>query len=515
MTAAARVLTRIAATGIVAGLTLSPTMAATAQEAVAAARDYREREAARILRHFADLLRMPNYGGNVADVERVAGRLVEEFEARGARMEMLQLPGVPPVVAGSIDVPGATRTLGVYVHYDGQPPTGPDWVHGPFDPVLYSASMEDGGEPIAWPEAGDPIDPDWRIYARSASDDKAPLPALLAALDALRERGMALTSNVRFLFEGEEEIGSTHLQQYLETWPDRFDVDLWLFCDGPVHQSGNPQVVFGVRGVTGLELTVYGPRRPLHSGHYGNWAPVPGQMLAELLASMKDADGNVVIEGFYDSVAPLGREEQEALARLPVYDEQLREELGLGWTEGGDDTLTQRLMLPSLTIKGLRSGDVGPSARNVIPDRAMASLGIRLVKGNDPGAMLDLVERHIEAQGWHIVREDPDLETRRQHPKVIRVERGDGYPAARTDMGLPLVESVIEAVDAATEREVLLVPALGGSLPLYLFTDVLGTPAVILPIANHDNNQHGSNENIRLANLWYGIDLYASLLTMR
>jgi len=515
MTTRTRIIRRAGVVALASVLVMAPAGHGAQEDAVGAARQFREREAAAILEQFAQLLRLPNYGGDVEAVTRVAERLVQEFEARGARMEMLQLPGVPPVVSGSIDVPGATRTLGVYVHYDGQPPTGPDWVHDPFEPVLYSAGMDSGGEPIDWPAPGSAIDPEWRIYARSASDDKAPLPALLAALDALRERGIALTSNIRFLFEGEEEMGSQHLQQYLEGWPDRFDVDLWLFCDGPVHQSGNPQVVFGVRGMTGMELTVYGPSRPLHSGHYGNWAPVPGQMLAELIATMKDAEGNVVVEGFYDSVVPLGRDEQEALDRLPVYDDQLRSELGIGWTEGGGRTLSERLMLPSLTVRGLRSGDVGAAARNVIPDRAMASLGVRLVKGNDPEAMLELVERHIEAQGYHIVREEPDMETRTRYPRIVRVERSGGYPAARSDMGLPLVESVIGAVDAATDREVLLVPALGGSLPLYLFTEVLGTPAVILPIANHDNNQHGSNENIRLANLWYGIDMYASLLTMR
>jgi acetylornithine deacetylase/succinyl-diaminopimelate desuccinylase-like protein len=238
-------------------------------------------------------------------------------------------------------------------------------------------------------------------------------------------------------------------------------------------------------------------------------------MLAELIASMKDDDGNVVIDGFYDTVEPLGAEELAALAKLPVYDEELRAELGLAWTEG-EGTLNERLLLPSLTVKGMSSGNVGADARNVIPDRAEAALGIRLVKGNQPEDMIDRVEAHIRGQGYHIVREDPDLPTRLQHRKLAKVVRAtDGYPAARSDMGVPIVEEIIGAVHRASDREVLLVPALGGSLPLYLFTDRLGSPAVILPIANHDNNQHASNENIRLGNLWYGIELYASLLTMR
>jgi acetylornithine deacetylase/succinyl-diaminopimelate desuccinylase-like protein len=493
-----------------------PPSALSAQEnPVEAARAYRQANEVGILEFYRDLLSRPNYGGDLERITALAEFIAAEFRLRGASMELLTLPDAPPLITGEIRVPGAVRTIGIYVHYDGQPTTGPDWVHGPFEPVLYSDRMDLGGEPIAMPAAGEAVDPNWRIYARSASDDKAPLPALLAALDALRQADIPLTSNIRLLFDGEEELGSPNLDEYIDAYPDRFDVDLWLFCDGPVHQTGAPQVVFGVRGVTGLGVTVYGPARPLHSGHYGNWAPVPGQMLAELIASMKDDDGNVVIDGFYDTVEPLGRTEREALQRLPLPDEQLRADLGLGWTEG-DGTLAERLMLPSLTVRGMVSGSVGANARNVIPDRAEAALGIRLVKGNDPEAMVDLVEAHIRAQGYHVVYEEPDMEMRRLHPRIARVDRREsGYPASRTDMTLPRVEEVIAAVQQATSENVLLVPALGGSLPLYLFTEKLARPAVILPIANHDNNQHASNENIRIGNLWYGIDLYASLLTMR
>ncbi|MCK5650588.1 MAG: M20/M25/M40 family metallo-hydrolase, partial [Gemmatimonadetes bacterium] len=289
----------------------------------------------------------------------------------------------------------------------------------------------------------------------------------------------------------------------------------WLFFDGPVHQSGRPLVTFGVRGVTGLEVTVYGPLRPLHSGHYGNWAPVPGQMLAHLLATMKDEDGNVLIEGFYSTAEPVGELEQQALAQLPDYDDEIRRELGLVRTEGRGQSLAERLLFPSLTIRGLSSGNTGALARNVIPATATASMGMRLVKGNDPDHMQDLVEEHIRRQGYHIVREDPDMETRLAHPKIAKVVRGGGYPAARTRMDNPLVQQVVAATRrAAGSEDVVLAPALGGSLPLYLFTEGLGKPIMIIPIANHDNLQHAPDENLRIGNLWYGIDLYAELLTM-
>jgi len=273
-------------------------------------------------------------------------------------------------------------------------------------------------------------------------------------------------------------------------------------------------ISFGVRGVTGMEITVYGPSRALHSGHYGNWAPVPGQMLASLLASMKGDDGTVLVDGFYDTVEPLGDAECAALAALPKYDEEIKGELGLARTEGEPASLAERLLLPSLTVRGLESGNVGALTRNVIPSTATAALGVRLVKGNDPEHMLDLVEAHIRGQGYHIVREDPDQETRLSYPRIAKVTREHGYPAARTAMDVPIVQDVIAAARQAVGDDLVLSPGMGGSLPLYLFTDRLGKPALIVPVANHDDLQHAPNENLRIGNLWYAIDLYGALLTM-
>jgi acetylornithine deacetylase/succinyl-diaminopimelate desuccinylase-like protein len=523
-----------------------------ARASLAAVADYRAANGAGILADYRELLAIPNVASDSVGIWRNAEYLRGRLEGLGVDAELLTLPGAPPVVFGELRVPGAERTLALYVHYDGQPADPANWTHGPWEPTLYTASMEAGGEPRPWPEPGaadrggrvdrggradraaqadeagqadragqsagaqvaDPIDPEWRIYARSASDDKVPLGALFPVLETFREHELTPTSNLVFFFEGEEEAGSPHLETYLERYRDRVaDVDVWLFLDGPTHTSGRPQLTFGVRGVTGLSVTVYGAARSLHSGHYGNWAPVPGMMLARLLASMKTEDGRVLIDGFYETVAPLGRAERRALDALPDTDAELAAELGLARTEGAPAELAERLLLPALTVKGLASGNTGPLTRNVIPAEATAELGIRLVKGNDPEHMQELVEAHIRGQGYHIVRAEPDMETRLAHRRIAKVTRESGYPAARTDMSLPVVQDVIGAAQRAAP-DVLLVPSLGGSLPLYLFTDGLGHPAVIVPIANHDNNQHAPDENLRVGNLWYGMDLYAALLSM-
>jgi acetylornithine deacetylase/succinyl-diaminopimelate desuccinylase-like protein len=482
---------------------------AAAETPVDVAREYRQEHGARILGEYAILLRIPNVEGDSVNLGRNADLLVELFGQRGADMELLEIPGAVPLVTGQLTAPSATRTLGIYVHYDGQPVDESKWPQSPWDPTLYTQDIDRGGV------VGERIDPEWRLYARAAGDDKAPFPALLHALDALQSANIELTSNLVFLFEGEEESGSEHLGDYMEQFGEKLGADVWLILDGPLHQSRKPQLVFGVRGYTSLEITVYGASRNLHSGHYGNWSPNPGMMLAQLLASMKSEEGEVLIEGFHDSVEPIGEAERAALSTVPAVDEALREELGLARTEGGGALLSERLLLPSLNVRGLGSGNVGDLARNVIPKTAIASIDVRLVKGNDPEAMLDLIESHIRDQGYFIVREEPDQATRLANPRIAKVRRAtSGYEAARTDMNQPIVGLLTEAVRQATGEDVILTPSLGGSLPLYLFNEILDRPVVIVPIANHDDNQHAPNENLRLANLWYGIDLMAAILTM-
>ncbi|MDH3403523.1 MAG: M20/M25/M40 family metallo-hydrolase [Acidobacteriota bacterium] len=501
--------------GVLAALLARPGEGAGADPAVDAARAFRQAHGAEILRSFAELLALPNVASDLPGIERNALFIREALAARGARTELWRQDGVPPIVFGELPAPGAARTLGVYMHYDGQPVVAADWAQDPWQPTLYDGALEAGGRPRPLPVPGEPIDPEWRLYGRGAGDDKAPLPAILAALDALEAAGIPRTVNLKFFFEGEEEEGSGHLEAYMREHRERLDVDLWLVCDGPVHQSRRPQLVFGVRGITALDVTVYGASRYLHSGHYGNWSPNPALLLSQLLASMKDADGDVVIAGFYDDTIPPGPAERAALAALPAVEEGLLRELELapGATDGAGATLAERLLLPSLNVRGLVSGAVGAGARNVIPTQAEASLDVRLVKGNDPQRMLDVVEAHIASHGFHVVRETPDAATRRAHPRIAKVVREGGYPAARTPLDAAAVQPAIAAARRVAGDELILMPSLGGSLPLYLFADILGSPVVIVPIANHDDNQHAPNENLRLANLWYGIELMAALFT--
>jgi acetylornithine deacetylase/succinyl-diaminopimelate desuccinylase-like protein len=272
------------------------------------------------------------------------------------------------------------------------------------------------------------------------------------------------------------------------------------------------QVVYGVRGVMGLEITCYGPRRPLHSGHYGNWAPNPIAVLAELVSGMRKSDGHIPIDGFYDDVEPLSELARQALEKNPAPDAQLVEELDLGRTEGRGRSLSESLLLPALNLRGVRAAQVGEGARNVIPAEARASIDFRLVPGQTPERVRALVEAHLEREGYRVVETDPDPETRRAHPRVVRLQWEEGYAAMGTPMDLPVSRAVAEILDDALGEPVVRVPLLGGSLPLAWFEEALETPLIIVPIVNHDNNQHAADENLRVGHLWRGIEAYAALL---
>jgi acetylornithine deacetylase/succinyl-diaminopimelate desuccinylase-like protein len=275
-------------------------------------------------------------------------------------------------------------------------------------------------------------------------------------------------------------------------------------------------VVFGVRGDVNVDVTVYGAKRPLHSGHYGNWAPNPAMLLAHLLASMKDDAGRVLIAGWYDGVEPLGTAEQRAIAEAPAYDDELRSQLGFARAEGAGKSLLELINQPSLNINGMSSGDVGALARNVIPTTATAVLDLRLVKGNDHRRQVQLLVDHIRKQGFYVIDRDPNEDERKQHPLIAKVTtRSGGYNAERTRMDLPISMALTTAVQSTSARPIVRLPTAGGSLPLSIITDHLRTVTMTVPIANYDNNQHAENENIRLQNLWDGIETMAAVMTMK
>src|SRR3982751_2402832 len=456
------------------------------------------------LKELSDLIPIPNVATSIPDIRRNADRIMAMMDKRGLKPRLLEgdSADVPPAIYGEWLGPGAKRTLVLYAHQYGQGVTPEDWkATPPFEPRLYSDRLDRGGKPLPFPASGQTIADEWRIYGRSASDDKLGVVAILDGVDALKAAGKRPAYNLKIFFEGEEEQGSPHLAALLATHRDALKSDGWVIFDGPSHPSGAPLVSLGVRGDVNVDLTVYGPVRPLHSGHYGNWAPNPAMTMAQLLASMKDSNGRVTVAGWYDDVVPLTEAERAAIHAVPAADAQLKSELGLGWTEGNRLSLLDAIQQPSLNINGMRAADVGDKARNVIPTVAMATLDLRLVKGNDWKRQVDKLARHIQGQGFTVLNREPTMDERRRFPKIVMLIVGSGYNAERTPLDDPLAKSVAAA---AKPFGAVVLPSTGGSLPLFVFRETLGAPTVTLSLANYDNNQHAEDENLRLGNLWRG-----------
>ena len=460
------------------------------------------------------LYAIPNVANDSVGIARNIAWLTEAFGKRGVTLAPIRAPtGGNPALVGTLKSPGAARTVVFYAHYDGQPVAGGGWDGDPFTPELRRYSNSVAGAAVPLPARGDTIDPELRIRARAASDDKGPIVAMLAALDALRANKFTPSVNVVFFLEGEEEAGSTHLGDLLRAHRSTLQADAWLFFDGPVHVSGAPQIVLGVRGVMGADLTFYGPNRPLHSGHYGNWAPNPAVAAAHFVASVRDMNGRVLIDRFYADVPATTDADRASARTLSTTDDSVRKSLGLANTEGEGTPLGERIMLPALNIRGIRAGNTGSGAANAVPTSASVSIDFRLVPNQTPARIRDLLAAHLKKLGYTLTTSADAAGRSDDRSRLVWVTWDSGYTSVRVPASLPVVGAIRRLSARAYGREPYVVPILGGSLPLFHFVDALGATVVTVPIVNADNSQHAPNENVRVKNLWDGIALMAELMT--
>jgi acetylornithine deacetylase/succinyl-diaminopimelate desuccinylase-like protein len=288
-----------------------------------------------------------------------------------------------------------------------------------------------------------------------------------------------------------------------------------LILDGPIHPSNRPTLVYGARGNLTVNLTVYGPKFALHSGHYGNWIPNPGMRLAQLLATMKDDRGRVLVSGFYDGIR-LTPEDRRILQSVPDDEPALLKLFGVSEPDLVGESLQEALQYPSLNVRGLESAYVGAQARTIIPDHATAALDVRLVKETEGDALLAKIRRHIENQGYHVVETDPDDETRARYSKLAKLDspRGEGTSAYRTEMDDPQAQALAAALARFLGEEPVHIRTSGGTVPIAPFIEALGFPAVSVPTVNFDNNQHGENENVRVGHFFRAVVILAATLAM-
>src|SRR3954464_5090750 len=465
-----------------------------------------------IVNELLQALAIPNVADDRPNIIRNAEHLRGLLARRGFAAELLETEG-NPLVYGALTVPGATRTLLFYCHYDGQHVDPKAWKQpDPFTPVLRRGRMQDEPATID-PATVSTFDPEMRIYARSSSDDKAPIVALLTAIDALKASGSAPSSNVRVILDGEEEASSPSLVPAIARYKDRLHADLMVILDGPVHSSGRPTLVYGARGIATLDLTVFGPKSGVHSGNYGNWIPNPAMRLAALLSSMKDDEGRVTVAGYYDAVAPLTPAERAILDAVPDDSQKMLSTFGVAAPEKAFPRLQDALQYPTLNIRGLASSFVGDNARTIVPDRATAALDIRLVKETSADDLIAKLRAHIEKQGYHVIDSDPDDATRAKHSRIARLStNGPIINAFRTPVDNPRAQAVVASLTRTFGLPPVQLRTLGGTVPIAPFIERLGFPALIIPIVNFDNNQHEENENLRLGAFFDGIVTIAAVI---
>ncbi|MBL8589925.1 MAG: M20/M25/M40 family metallo-hydrolase [Methylobacteriaceae bacterium] len=427
------------------------------------------------VRRVMDYVRHPSISAQNIGIAEVGALLLDMLGALGLEAQALPTARHPMILGRRTDRPGAPTVI-LYGHYDVQPPDPLDqWLSPPFEPTIR----------------------DGRIYARGIGDNKGQHFAQLMAIEAHLAVHGALPCNVIVLLEGEEEIGSPHIADFVRQHADKLQADLVVTADGPLHRSGAPVVNFGVRGVASFELRARTAKRDMHSGNFGGVAPNAIWTLVHLLATMKNAAGEITIEGLHDPIVAPSEAERRAAAALPLDLAGAMQEIGVARLDApAARPFYDRLMFhPTLTINGLHGGYGGAGSKTVLPAEAIAKCDIRLVEAMTPQQVFEKVAAHVA----------------RHAPEVEFVAQGGMLPS-KTPFESRFAPAVVAAMRAGFGVEPLLFPALGGSLPDYVFTKILGLPAFGTPYANADEANHAPNENLSLDCFHNGIRSGAALL---
>ena len=462
------------------------------------------------IQEFREFLSIPNNGLYKEHVDRNVVWCESAFANRGFETQQLATKGAPMLLATKKGK-NAKQTVLFYVQVDGQPVDTSKWdQESPYLPTLKKQS-DDNWQQIDWELLNGQVNDNWRIFARSTSDAKGPIIMFLKAMDIMNDHNWEPNYNIKVIMDFEEEMGSPNLPAGVEAHREALKSDMLVILDGPRHPSNQPTLSFGARGISTITLKVFGPRRPQHSGHYGNYIPNPALKLSQLLASMKDEHGRVTIPGYYDGIE-LNEETTAILGEIPDDEEAIKKMIGVANSDKVASTLQESIQYPSLNIRGMQSGWVEAESRTIIPSTAIAEIDVRIVKENDPDRLISLVKKHIAEKGYHFVNGEPTDEERSQFSNLISFTYKNSYGAFRTDydskVGLWLNKALTTAFGKAPIRK----RTSGGSIPISPFVNTLGIPAVTVPTVNSDNNQHSPNENIRIGNLKDGIKTCLAIL---
>ena len=462
---------------------------------------------------YLESLTLPNDAVNAADIQKNAEWFAKAFEKRGFRTQLLPNNGKPLVFAEYGRKAAGAKTILFYMHIDGQPVLPEQWAQkSPWIPVVKQRDAAGKWQEVPTQRLYDAkLDPELRVFARSSSDDKGPIGMFLAAMDALHAASMEPAINVKVILDSEEEKGSVRIGEVATANKSLLASDAIIIHDGPRHGSNKPTLIYGNRGNTIVTLTVYGPKSPLHSGHFGNYAPNPAQRMATLLASMKDEDGRVTIPGYYDRVK-LTDDDRRIMAQVDDNETALLKRLGIAHAEKVGSNYQEALQYPSLNIRGMQAAAIGDKGANIVPNKAVAELDLRTTPETPPEYLMKLIEDHIRAHGYYVVAGEPTDEERAAHDKIASMKLGRGSRAARTPMDSPIGGWAYCALKQAGGTEPVRIRMMGGSVPTDKLVDALQVPFIIVPLVNGDNNQHSFDENLRVGHYVEGTRTLATLL---
>lgn len=468
-------------------------------------------QVAKSIQELKEFIAIPNDALNADDIDDNIFWLKKQFEKRGFNTAELATSNLPLFFA-AMPMEDAKPTVLIYMHFDGQSVEPSKWNQiNPYQMVL-KKPINDSLVTADFKELDDEINYDWRLFGRSTSDDKGPIVMLLNAIDLLQKEEKTIPFNIKVILDSEEEKGSKPLPDAVKQYRELLEADFLLIADGPVHASEKPTIVYGCRGITTLTLTTFGPIKPQHSGHYGNYAPNPGFQLAQLLSSMKDEDGKVTIPGYYDGIF-LDENIMAVLKKVPDDDRVIAEKLQFKEAEKVGGFYQESLQFPSLNIRGLSSGWTGDKARTIVPESATAELDLRLVPESNGNRLKKLVKEHITKQGFYIVDHVPTKEERMAHKKIIMVKERPVTDAFRTDFDNEYGLHLLDVLSTNFEEDVVQIRIMGGTVPISPFINELKIPAFIVPMVNPDNNQHSPNENLKIGQIAYGIKAFYNILS--
>lgn len=461
---------------------------------------------------FIELLSIPNDAFMKEAIEQNVQWAEKTFQERGFKVKRLSTESAPLLLAEQ-PVPDATKTILIYLQFDGQPVDPTKWNQDdPWQPVLKERNEDGVWKAIPIEKLKVDYNPEWRIFARSASDAKGPIAAFLAALNAIESIEETPNYNIKVIMDFEEEQGSPQLPAAVERYKEDLAADALIIFDGPRHISNEPTLTFGARGISTITLTVYGPRTPQHSGHYGNYAPNPAVRLMQLVASMKDEEGRVTLPTFYDGIE-ISEAAKKAMAAVPDDEAMIKKNIGIAKIDGVANTYQEAIQYPSLNVRGLSSGWIGRRVRTIVPATATAEIDIRTVMESDPERLIHLVKSHIQAKGYYLVNREPTEEERIKYDRIAFFRATTSYGAYRTPIDSKVGLWLDGALTKAFGKPPIKIRTSGGSIPISPFVISLDVPAVTVPTVNRDNNQHSPNENIRLGNYIDAVKTFIAILT--